>query len=755
MSDHNFEVPNGTMPMIQFVSKVVKCVAVAAFAFGLAAEAGATWQYDAGTGTISDGNWTFAVSTWLDGATTFRTTAGSSGRIAGAGVLDIAQTEADLGREWSFQTAQFKQCTTITRIVLPDSVASLPNSFADGCSALESLKGGDGLVTFSTYTLRNCTKLATLEPAFWDGTRAVTLGEQSFLNDSSLMIEKFVVTPNVALGWHPLQNCSGIRSVDYSQRTAAVDLGAITGSGITNLVLAPKQQSMSSENCFVNVQSIYATSNVITSVSWRITDGTDYKCRFFCDPQMDSNWQKDTIAGYAVTNPTEAEYASYVTKYGVTREQAEAELMGIWKPNANGRLWLVKWKSPFNHFQDDVFVVPRRAFIPESGSVTLVPSAANDEYEKGTTVTATAVPAEGYVFSHWRGTYLPEGVDVDSPSMTFAVDDPYAFEAVFTNKSGWYATPAEAPTVVTDGNWAFRLQTWAPGAESFTTVPGADGWLGGDRTLDIARAEATLGRTWTLQSSQFGGVKPVDAMSMVLPSHVTSLPSSFANGCERLVSITASENLTSFGKRAFTSCTSLQAFEPAFWEGDRVCSFGEEAFSNDAALEIDEFVLAQGAGVSYMCFGACSSIRAVDYSQMDGNVGLGNITGLGIKRVKLPPKQYSLSCESSFVNVEEIYVLSNVFTTVGWSVNPTDYACRVFVDPMLEPKWFEPAIAGFDVIPPTSTEIANYAEKYEVTEAKARKEILGIWKPNASGKMWIVKWASPLRKPKEAVILIR
>ena len=97
------------------MNKTIKVAAVAAgmiWGAGISS-ASAAWQYDEEAGTISDGNWTFAVSSWKD--TTFQTTAGATGYLAGSGELDLAAAEEDLGRKWGYQ----KNSSTAIRTSLP------------------------------------------------------------------------------------------------------------------------------------------------------------------------------------------------------------------------------------------------------------------------------------------------------------------------------------------------------------------------------------------------------------------------------------------------------------------------------------------------------------------------------------------------------------------------------------------------------------------------------------------------------------
>ena len=109
-----------------------------------------------------------------------------------------------------------------------------------------------------------------------------------------------------------------------------------------------------------------------------------------------------------------------------------------------------------------------------------------------------------------------------------------------------------------------------------------------------------------------------------------------------------------------------------------------------------------------------------------------------------------------YPNVDTIYVTSNVITEVSWYiVSKTSYTCRIFADPTLEPRWLEAKIAGYDVAKPTDTDIAKYVEKFGGTEDEARRKIFGIWKPNANGKLWLVKWKSPFRRDNGLTILVR
>lgn len=204
------------------------------------------------------------------------------------------------------------------------------------------------LASIGHYAFKNCSALETFEPAPWKIDYVTSWGQEVFRDCASLQIGDFVVSPNLSLQWRNFWGCNGITSIDYSQRPAAVSLDFATSSNLKTVIFPPAQASVQTEGIYKSVETIYVTSNVITAVSWYIIDKDyDYKCRIFADPKLEPRWLEAKIAGYDVAAPTDADIAKYVEKFGGTEDEARRKIFGIWSPNVNRKLWLVKWKSPF------------------------------------------------------------------------------------------------------------------------------------------------------------------------------------------------------------------------------------------------------------------------------------------------------------------------------------------------------------------------------------------------------------------------
>jgi len=74
----------------------------------------------------------------------------------------------------------------------------------------------------------------------------------------------------------------------------------------------------------------------------------------------------------------------------------------------------------------------------EGGDVTLSPTAEDNQYEAGTTVTLTANPASGYEFDHWGG-----DTNGTSPTTTVTMDGNKTVTAYFTEEPGESLTFAD------------------------------------------------------------------------------------------------------------------------------------------------------------------------------------------------------------------------------------------------------------------------------------------------------------------------
>ncbi|MGN1359951.1 MAG: leucine-rich repeat protein [Kiritimatiellia bacterium] len=328
----------------------------------LAANASAAWRYvpeggDAyeGVAYITDGNWVFQVSAYNTDTKKFTTVPKAAGCLAGEGALDLDLAERELAESsgvdamtWTLQASQFNGLTNLTDIALSSKQTWVPQFLCNGCTALTNANCR-GLLTLNNYAFKDCKSLASFSPDFWTQDEPYPFKEECFAGCSSLPFDTLRLHPNSSMGWRCFRSATGIRTVDYSRRTGAVDLGFVMGTGVRKVILPPAQSALSCENYFNNIEELYATSNLITSVSWAITGTTSYHCRFFVDPVLEKGYLEPTLAGYDVDSPSDEQIALYCEKYGVAEEQARRDLIGLWnfKRGAQGLVWIVRYVSPF------------------------------------------------------------------------------------------------------------------------------------------------------------------------------------------------------------------------------------------------------------------------------------------------------------------------------------------------------------------------------------------------------------------------
>ena len=81
----------------------------------------------------------------------------------------------------------FKNCSLITKVIIPNSVTSIGNNAFSGCNLLSQLEIGSGLQTIGTSAFENCPSLYSINispenQTFTDGTLQPGEGEECALS---------------------------------------------------------------------------------------------------------------------------------------------------------------------------------------------------------------------------------------------------------------------------------------------------------------------------------------------------------------------------------------------------------------------------------------------------------------------------------------------------------------------------------------------------------------------------------------------
>ena len=278
---------------------------------------------------------------------------------------------------------------------------------------------------------------------------------------------------------------------------------------------------------------------------------------------------------------------------------------------------------------------------------------------------------------------IPAGVSETAASFVVKATENKEYLASFAFDDGWHKLSGMQ---ITDGNFTLNLQTWEETTFSLYRADQAPTWYaGGQGTLDLKSAEKSLGRTLTLASiNQFINATVFDRIILPKSMEEATTPTTFPSG----------------------------------------------TFQNTAVEELD-----------FSRFAA-----SVSFTKNDSLLPK-------LEKIIYPVSQESIVTgnESRYPLLTEAYMAGKAFSSITYKgFNTTDYQVRVYIDPTMDKKWNKDGKFGgaYKISAITDTDRADqhYAD-YGLAEVEAAGDLLGTMKPNSNGRMWIIRWTSPAKRP--------
>lgn len=222
---------------------------------------------------------------------------------------------------------------------------------------------------------------------------------------------------------------------------------------------------------------------------------------------------------------------------------------------------------------------------------------------------------------------------------------------------------------ITDGNWWLKVTDWTATVFSFSSNF-STAYKAGSGKLDLAKAEADLGRTWLFyENNSFNGQTTMT--EFVFPARCNKLcASGFAN-CSNLEKISGGGAFTAIPDRWVQSCGKLTTIELNF---TNVTSIGLQSFClcNVPKLEFPSlgemtanyaFTASQRQGSGLVefyapaltnitgkeTFGGCAKLETVVLSSNIVNVGEGTFVNCSALRKVTPSRFYAYGCSGDFM----------------------------------------------------------------------------------------------------------
>lgn len=183
------------------------------------------------------------------------------------GDIDIPESITYNGKDYKVTAIgenAFRDCSSLTSVVIPNSVTTIDGSAFNGCSNLISVNIPDGVTSIGTYTFYGCCGLTSV--IIPNSVTEIRL--KAFYGCTSLTS---ITIPNsvTTIGEEAFKNCSGLTSVIIPNRVTSIGNYAFSGCrGLSSIYVlgSPSKIGYSIfENCD-NIKDVIFDCKTVTSI---------------------------------------------------------------------------------------------------------------------------------------------------------------------------------------------------------------------------------------------------------------------------------------------------------------------------------------------------------------------------------------------------------------------------------------------------------------------------------------------------------
>ena len=149
----------------------------------------------------------------------------------------------------------FKNCTTLTSIVIPDRVTTIGFEAFYNCTSLQSITIGNGVTSFGKYAFSGCTALTNV--TIRNGVTAIS--DETFKDCSSL---RSISIPNsvTRIGNKAFSRCSGLTSVTIGSGVTAISEEAFNGCKSLTSIKVPNSVRTIGKKAFYGCAGLTSVS---------------------------------------------------------------------------------------------------------------------------------------------------------------------------------------------------------------------------------------------------------------------------------------------------------------------------------------------------------------------------------------------------------------------------------------------------------------------------------------------------------------
>ena len=527
----------------------------------------------------------------------------------------------------------FNNCSSLTSVVIPDSVTSIGDHAFYNCSGLTSVTIPDGVTSISDYAFNNCSSLTSIAIP----ESVTSIGSYAFYDCSSLTS---VTIPDgvTSISRSTFRGCSSLTSVTIPDGVTSIGEYAFAYCSDLRNVTLPNSVTSIDDNAFVDCGLLSITiPDSVTSIG----DSAFKSCSFLREITLPfvgatKGGTSNTHFGYIFGASSYSEQSNYLQLTSLKKVTITGGTIYSYAFHTLRGLTSVV-------IGDNVMRIGDSAFYDCGGLTSVI---------IGDSVTSIASSA------FYRCINLTSVIIGDSVTSIGS----YAFYACES------LTNVAIPNSVTSiGHSAFYY------CSSLTemTLPFVGAMKDGINNTHLgyifgassyssnsSYVPASLKKVLIMSAANIGDYAFYDCgglTSVIIGDSVTSIGDSAFYNCSSLTSIAIPESVTSIGSYAFSKCSSLKSVTIP----DSVTSIGDFAFrgcTNLASLEIGNSVTSIGD----FAFSGCSSLTSVTIPDSVTSIGDSAFSGCSSLQYKIENNCKYLGCTEN----PYVYLAGTVSTNI-------------------------------------------------------------------------------------------